>query len=103
MDSHLVDPLGRRVVLQDRTWFGHVVKGHPDVAGARRLVEQAVSRPLEIRHSAADDDCRLFFGRGPRKAVMIVVVADVVRGVVKTAHLAKKLSGGAIEWSRRTP
>jgi hypothetical protein len=29
-----------------------------------------------------------------------MLVADVVRGVVKTAHLAKKVSGGAIEWAR---
>ena len=29
-----------------------------------------------------------------------MVVADVVRGIVKTAHLAKKVNGGAVEWSK---
>ena len=27
-----------------------------------------------------------------------MVIADVAQGVVKTAHLVKKFSGGAVEW-----
>jgi hypothetical protein len=34
---------------------------------------------------------------------MIQAVADIRRGVVKTAHLARKFSGGAEEWSSLTP
>ena len=102
-DSELIDPLGRPLILHDRTWYGHIVRGHPDIAGDRMLVETAVRSPLEIRHSASDPDCRLYFGTGPRQAVTMMVVADVVQGVVKTAHLARRFSGGLVEWSRPTP
>ena len=102
-DEALIDPLGRRVILRDRTWFGHIVKGHPEVAEHRGLVEDAVRSPEEVRHSRSDDNCRVYLGQGPRETVRIMVVADVNAGVVKTAHLCKKPSGGALEWSKSTP
>lgn len=99
-DAQVQDPLGRVIVLHDRTWFGHILKAHPDMSLDRPLVEQAVRSPDEIRHSRSDADCRIYLGPGPRTGVKMMVVADVALGVVKTAHLAKKPSGGAQEWSR---
>ncbi|MFH1417156.1 MAG: hypothetical protein ABII12_02570 [Planctomycetota bacterium] len=98
-DSRLTDPLRREITLYDRTWFGHIVKGHPEIAEDRLLVEQAVTRPTEIRQSASDPDCRLYYGSGPRPTVIMMVVVDVAIGVVKTAHLAGKITGGPVEWS----
>jgi hypothetical protein len=94
----LTDPLNRYIVLHDRTWFGHILKGHPEIASSRHLAEMAVRQPIEIRESRADPDCRLYYGRGPRIGLMIMVVADVRLGFVKTAHLAKSITGGAREW-----
>jgi len=69
----------------------------------RALVERAVTDPLEIRLSGADPtNCRLYFGTGPRAGIMIVVVADVIKGFVKTAHIVKTAKG-ALEWSKPTP
>lgn len=99
-DTKVNDPLGREIVLHDRTWHGHIIKGHPEVSDARALVEQAVRAPDEIRHSRSDVDCRIYFGQGPRNGVKIMVVVDVALGLVKTAHLAEKISGGSIEWSK---
>jgi hypothetical protein len=99
-DARMTDPLGRSVVLHDRTWFAHIVVAHPDVAEYRDLVERTLSAPDEIRLSRAAEDCRLYFGMGPRPGVRMIVVVDITRGLVKTAHLCKKLSGGAAEWSR---
>ncbi|MHC4126916.1 MAG: hypothetical protein ACYTE6_09850 [Planctomycetota bacterium] len=98
VDRELRDPLGRRITLSDRTWFGHIVKGHPEIAAERRRVEAAIESPQQIRLSRLDIACRLYFGAGPRKGVRIMVVADVRLGVVKTAHLARRLSGGEVEW-----
>lgn len=99
-DVSLTDPLGRTIVLHDRTWYGHVLRGHPEVKECRALVENAVREPDEIRHSRSDEDCRIYFGRGPGPDVKILVVADVKRGFVKTAHLCDRVSGGAVEWSK---
>ncbi len=41
-DAALVDPLGRRIVLHDRTWFGHIIKGHSEMGNHRVLAERAV-------------------------------------------------------------
>jgi hypothetical protein len=97
-DRELRDPLGRRITLRDRTWFGHVVKGHPEIAGERSRVETTIENPQEIRRSRLDPTCRLYFGAGPREGVRIMVVVDIRMGIVKTAHLARRLSGGEVEW-----
>jgi hypothetical protein len=102
-DTELTDPLERKITLHDRTWFGHIVKGHPDIAPFRALVEQAIAHPSEIRHSRSDPDCRLYYAPGPRPAVIMMVVADVAKRAVKTAHLARRMTGGFVEWSLPTP
>ena len=98
-DSLLTDPFNREITLHDRTWFGHIVKGHPEITQNRSLVEQAVTGPTEIRHSRSDENCRLYYGHGPRPSAKIIVVVDVSLGIVKTAHLAREITGGDVEWS----
>ena len=46
----------------------------------------------------SDPDGRLYFGPGPREGVIMMVVVDLALGLVKTAHLASKVSGGDLEW-----
>jgi hypothetical protein len=61
-DVELGDPLGRLLILHERTRVGQILKGHPEVAPYRDLVEAAVTNPLEIRFSGSDADCRLWPG-----------------------------------------
>ena len=98
VDEFFTDPLGRQIVLHDRTWYGHILKGHPDVEDYRDHVSEAITSPELIRISRSDPDCRLYYGSGPSEGVRMVVVADVSEGVVKTAHLVKKVTGGDSEW-----
>jgi len=95
-DSKLQDPLGRVITLHDHTWYGHIVKGHPEVRAHRKFVEDAIKSPQEVRVSAADPDCRLYYGAGPRAGITVV---DLALSLVRTAYLAKKAKG-AVEWSR---
>ncbi len=99
-DSTIADPLGRFVTLHDRTWYGHIITGHPEVAEHRARLEAAIASPNEIRASRSDPNCRIYFAPGPRIGVRIMVVVDVVLGIVKMAHLAARLSGGPVEWSK---
>jgi hypothetical protein len=100
----LTDPLGRQVTLHNRTWYGHILKTHHEIRAHRRLVEEAVTAPLEIRIDTSDPaDGRLYYGTGPRTGMMIVVAANVAVGHVLTAHLVKAAKAGAIEWSSPTP
>ncbi len=101
-DTSLTDPLGRVVVLHDNTWFGHIIRGHPEMTRYRGLVEQTIRAPAEILVSHSDPDCRSYFGPGPR-GLLVHVVVDVVRGIVKTAHLARRITGGSVEWSLPKP
>jgi hypothetical protein len=102
-DSYLLDPFGRTIVLHDRTWFGHIVPKHPDVANDRNQVEEAIVRPIRIIHDPTVTSRRHYYGQGPRLGVMMIVVADVVGGFVTTAHVIKRYRGGAEEWSSPTP
>lgn len=101
-DSTVVDPLGRAIVLHDHTWYGHVLLQHPEMRRHRDLVEKTLAEPLEIRVSDADPDVRLYFGDGPRNGIIVAVVANIVGGFVKTAHLIKR-PRGKMEWSKPTP
>ena len=101
-DTELTDSLGRRIVVHDRTWWGHILKGHPEMRKLRPEAEQAIREPLAIWTNRASPDCRLYFGKGPREGIMVVAVADVVLGRMKTAHLASKITGGREEWSLPT-
>ena len=103
-DSSLIDPLGRTIRLHQNTWSIHIVPGHPELANHRHLVESAIVNPLIITHSRSDLACRLYHGPGPRPEVTITVVVDVVRRLVKTAHLVRKVSATeTVKWSLQTP
>jgi hypothetical protein len=98
-DATITDPLGRIITLHDRTWFDHILKGHFDLSSDRLKAEAALSDPTEIQFSTSDADCRLYYGMASSTGRMVVVVADVAAGIVKTAYAAKKRKKGAIEWS----
>jgi|SRR5437667_1502964 len=97
-DSKIEDPLGRSIRLTNATWFGHILKGHPDLALQRLRVEYTVRQPREIQISTYDDNCRIYYSEPNKAGRMIVVVADVVAGVVKTSYTALKKKKGHIEW-----
>ena len=94
----ITDPLGRRIELHDWTWWGHIVKGHPEMRQLRAQVEQTIASPVAIHFSSSDPDCRLYYGPSPASGLMICVVADVAAGLVKTAYLAKSVKPGGQEW-----
>ncbi len=98
-DRTRTDPLGRAIVLHDRTWHGHVLVRHPEMAALRVLVENAIGTPITIVFSLQDANARLYYGRGPTSNLMVQVIVDVALGLVKTAHLAKRITGGGVEWS----
>lgn len=97
VDTLLIDPLGRRIMFHDHTWYGHVLKRHPEMTGLRGLAHASVRLPLAIHYSTSEPDCRTYYGPGPRPGIMVAVIADVVIGVVKTAYLTNKKKG-APEW-----
>jgi len=85
------------MTLHDRTWFNHILIRHPEMFQHRGLAEQAISNPLEIHISLSDADSRTYYGLGPRASIMIAVVGDVVKGLVKTAFLTNRTKG-VREW-----
>ena len=98
------DPLGRQITLHNHTWFGHILRRHPDLRAHRRLVEETITAPLSIRFADGQPvDTRLYYGVGPRSGMLIVLAADLTAGHVLSAHLAKVAKPGAIEWSPTTP
>ena len=97
-NSALTDPLNRVIVLHDHTWFGHMLKGHPEMKGLRGESERAITAPDSICYSNSSVNCRLYFAANPAGPLpYIAVVADLRLGLVLTAYQAKRIKG-AIEW-----
>ena len=92
-DTTLTDPLGRSITLRDHTWFGHILKGHPEVRSERASAEQAIRAPATIRVSSADADCRIYYGDSTVRGLLIAVVANVIGGFVKTAYRTRAPKG----------
>lgn len=92
------DPLGRTITLHGRTWIGHIVPGHPEMADRRADAESAILRPAEIHFSKSDNQCRLYYTPVLGDGLRIAVVADIVLGLVKTAYPVKRAKGGPKEW-----
>jgi len=92
------DPLGRLIDLSDTTWFGHIIKGHPEMRGLNAEACATLSIPTAILHTTSDRDCRLYYGPSPQPGLIICIVADVARRFVKTAYLARKIKQGIQEW-----
>lgn len=97
-DRHLVDPLGRKAVLTDRTWDRHILVNHPDMDGGREFVEQAIEAPNSIWFGGKDPDVRIYYGDGPSRGLLAAVKVNITKGVVLTAHLARRESGANREW-----
>lgn len=89
--STLTDPLGRSFTLANHTWYGHILKGHPEMRPHFTLVEQAVTAPLSI------------YGPGPRDGVFVAAVVDIALGIVKTAYLSRTMTGASSEWTPSPP
>lgn len=101
-DQTITDPLGRKITLHDRTWYAHILKRHAELRRSRELVEQAIQNPRGIRISTYDQDCRTYYGKGPRDGIIVAVVIDVEQLLVRTAFLTDRMKG-AVEWSPPTP
>lgn len=94
----LVDPLSRSIDFSDGVWFGHIIKGHPEMRGLRVEAQAAITGPSVICLSNSDPDCRLYYLNQAGSPLLVCVVADVVAGFVKTAYLAKRVKPGGQEW-----
>ena len=97
-DSPLIDPLGRVVTLADHTWERHILVAHPDMDGGREDVERATTSPRSIWLSGSDTAVRIFYGDGPSPYLLVAVKVNIQTGIVLTAHLAKRETGGRREW-----
>jgi hypothetical protein len=97
-DTSLVDPLGRAIVFADHTWERHILVAHPDMDGGREFVEKAVTSPRAIWTSSSDVNVRIYYGNGPSPYLLVAVKANIVKGAVLTAHLAKRETGARREW-----
>jgi hypothetical protein len=96
-DTILIDLLGRSITLHDHTWFGHVLKGHPEMHNRRADVEGAITQPQWICYSTSAFDCRVYYAPDASTGLLIAAVANVVHGYVKTAYLARSTKG-TVEW-----
>ena len=86
----------------------HITENHPDLLPQHRSrVAETLAEPDQVRRSGRFASARLFARwfdalRGGKHVVVVVVTdpSPARRSWIVTAYLARRLSGGAIEWTR---
>ena len=86
----------------------HITERHPDLLPKHReRMAETLADPDRIRRSARFAGARLFsrwfddLRQGKHIVVVVVSDADVIgRHWIITAYMARKLTGGEIEWKR---
>lgn len=99
--------LGAPVELTDER-MAHIEIRHPDVLPEHLArIANALEAPDVIQQSSRETDVRLFSRRFPEqlsgKHIVVVVRTDAVpalRHWIRTAYIARRLSGASIEWQR---
>ena len=93
------DRLGHAVTLADAAWYGHIITTHPEMTSLRSEVEAACTDADTVRQSSSDPDCVIHFKRSvSRPSLLVKVVVNTQDGFVRTAHLAKRVTGGVQLW-----
>jgi hypothetical protein len=85
----------------------HITENHPDLLPEHRdLIASTLAEPDQVRSSKRFGSARLFSRWYPDlkggKHVVVVVVDELTAGRfwIITAYMARKLTGGTIEWQR---
>ena len=108
MVTHFTCPyLGGTVELTDER-EQHIAANHPDLLPAYRwCIAEALTDPDQVRRSERFGNARLlsrwFSSVRDGKQVVVVVVTEtgvVNRHWIITAYMARRLTGGEIEWQR---
>jgi len=86
---------------------GHIAEKHPGLLPEHRpRIAETLADPDEVRRSVRFGDARLFarwydeVGGGKHVVVVVVSEAGAGRHWIITAYMARKLSGGQVEWRK---
>lgn len=104
-----VDPWGRRTVLTEGQWWGHVVDEHAILHGHEAAVRLTLTDPDVVTRDANEPDRRCFYRRwslptlrpGTYLKVVVDFGAGVDRGFLVTAYPTGQVKRKElIEWQR---
>jgi len=98
-NNDLIDPLGRRITFHNHTWYGHILRAHPELKSERSRIEETLRRPNKICLSISSPELRYYYISANRTGLFLRVVVDIQKGHVRTAHYIRTLEGGPVEWS----
>ena len=91
----LTDPLGFTVTLERNCWYGHILRGHPEMRRRLNDVQRALLKPTEIHESTQHRRWNMIYyvrcpGRDRFQEYLKVSVwvhdAQGQRAIVTTAH-----------------
>jgi hypothetical protein len=89
--DQIFDHRGRVVILQDERW-AHILEGHPELAGHRADVLDAVRRPAYFRQGRLPgEDWFYASGVGPSRYLKVVVAFNASRGSIITAFARRSM------------
>jgi len=103
------DVFGRNVVATTKTWFDHIAKRHPEMAGQERRVKDAIQNPETVSQGNTPSH-RVFAGHriqgsgfayGGKRVVAVVRYDPAENGYLTTAYMTTLDPPGKVLWTRR--
>ena len=91
----VTDPLGMTIALERNCWYGHILRGHPEMRGRLRDVKQGLIKPTEIHENLQHRRVNLVYyyrcsGRDRFQDYLKIAVwvhdTDAQQAIVTTAH-----------------
>lgn len=75
----------------------HILAGHPEMSKYLKEIEETLLHPIVIYQSKKFSERHLYYRRF-RNKLLLVVVVDILKGIIKTSYISDKIKEGKLIW-----
>ncbi|MCK4641036.1 MAG: hypothetical protein KAU06_06845 [Candidatus Marinimicrobia bacterium] len=97
------DPEGRNVTLHRHTFYGHILKNHPQPYIKQESIQSTIENPKHIKESETVENSLIYVSSTTDSKDFNVTTkfdSDLKSGYVTSAYVSKKPKKGSIIWPK---
>ena len=95
----VIDHQGTPVKIYEGS-LNHIRKRHPEISDPLQFVTQILQDPIVMTEDELPNT--IIYHRSAGKPLMHVAYVEVVKGLVKSAHITDTMKGGRVLWLKPT-
>lgn len=78
----------------------HILEGHPEIGKYLKEFEETLLYPTAIYRSKKFIERHLYYKR-LRNKLLLVVVVDTLKGIIKTSYISDRIKEGELIWQEK--